>query len=186
MWHPIPRWHVSSMFVFFRARTITAWRSWISRRSIDPPTKGGGPPAMTGGRGTLGVGRPTCPVGLWSSIASKICTIDSKAVWSWSRELTRINNVALNAPYSISPYKRTPRPPQGGHLIQIKTYHKWEISTTLSRCRSRIVELGVREIFILKLPLLNATVESYTRRIYFTLKKIQCTVNPYDHLNVRR
>jgi hypothetical protein len=63
----------------------------------------------------------------------------------WSRELTRINDVAMLCSLLHLPYIRHPLPPPMASLIQIKIHHKREISTKLSRCRSRIVRLRVRE-----------------------------------------
>jgi len=96
-----------------------------------------------------------------------IYTVDSKAVLGrfiqrWSGELTRIDDMAIPCPllhleYLATtppwflantlppPYIKAPRPPPRGYLIQDRGNNKRDISTTLSRCRIRLVKLRVRE-----------------------------------------
>ena len=114
-----------------------------------------GRPTCQSGRPSGLVGRPASP--LQSPFAlrrlvciSKIYTVNFKAILSrfiqrWLRELTQINDVAMPCLLLYPPYIMSPLPPPRGHqshrepsLIQIKIHHKREISTKLSRCRSRI------------------------------------------------
>ena len=122
----------------------------------------------TKGRPTCKSGRPASQVGrlagpLQSLFAlhrlvciSKIYTVNFKAVLSrfiqqWSRELTRIDDMAMPCPPLHLPYISSPLPHPSGH--QSMKSHLWfrsrytirEKPPQLSRCRSRIVKLRVRE-----------------------------------------